>query len=122
LILKFCIFLKTKLKIYLFKLPKRRDNFRRLPLLGAKKVKSGRFKLTHRRDIVLQKGDTKKALAAFDSIPAAYKDDPGLNYLHASLLLSAGDLALAREKTDPVRQSAQALASSESEICTPGQH
>ncbi len=55
--LNFCIFLKTKLKIYLFKLPKRRDNFRRLPLLGAKKVKSGRFKLTHRRDFAPQKGD-----------------------------------------------------------------
>ena len=53
---------------------------------------------------LLQKGDTKKALAAFDSIPAEYKDDPGLNYLHASLLLSAGDLALAREKTDRLLQ------------------
>ena len=59
---------------------------------------------TEKLQSLLQKGDTKKALAAFDSIPAAYKDDPGLNYLHASLLLSAGDLALAREKTDLLLQ------------------
>ena len=72
-----------------------------------KPAKSSSFSpesFTEKLQSLLQKGDTKKALAAFDSIPAAYKDDPGLNYLHASLLLSAGDLALAREKIDRLLQ------------------
>ena len=55
--LNFCIFLKTKLKIYLFKLLKGAIISGACRFFGAKKVKSGRFKLTHRRDFAPQKGD-----------------------------------------------------------------
>ena len=55
--LNFCIFLKTKLKIYLFKLPKGAIISDAYRFFGAKKAKCGRFKLTHRRDFAPQKGD-----------------------------------------------------------------
>ena len=56
--LNFYIFLKTKLKIYLFKLLKGAIISGACRFFGAKKVKSGSFQLTHRRDFVPQKGDT----------------------------------------------------------------
>ena len=55
--LNFCIFLKTKLKIYLFKLPKGAIISGACRFLAQRKAKCGRFKLTHRRDFVPQNGD-----------------------------------------------------------------
>lgn len=65
---------------------------------------------------LLQKGDMKQALNAFDSIPAEYKNDADLNYLHASLLLSSGDVQKAAEKAavlvkqNPAREDIQLLS------------
>lgn len=55
--LNFCIFLKTKLKIYLSKLLKGAIISDAYRFLAQRKAKCGRFKLTRRRDFVLQKGD-----------------------------------------------------------------
>ena len=56
--LNFCIFLKTKLKIYLSKLLKSAIISDAYRFLAQRKAKCGRFKLTHRRNFAPQKGDT----------------------------------------------------------------
>ena len=55
--LNFCIFLKTKLKIYLSKLLKSAIISDAYRFFSTKKAKCGRFKLTRRHDFAPQKGD-----------------------------------------------------------------
>lgn len=63
----------------------------------AKRTPAQRF--TDNLQQVLQKGGIEKALASFKDMPDECKNDPDVNYLHASLLLSAGDIKQADEKT-----------------------
>ncbi|MCM1321679.1 MAG: tetratricopeptide repeat protein [Bacteroides sp.] len=45
----------------------------------------------------LSGGNISDTLALFADIPDEYKDDPGLNKIHASLLVSSGDLSAAAD-------------------------
>ena len=56
--LNFCIFLKTKLKIYLFKLLKGAIISGACRFFGGNKLKSGIFKLTHRGVLAPKMGYT----------------------------------------------------------------
>jgi len=53
---------------------------------------------------ILADGDVETALAVFEEVPEKYRDDRGLNYLHASLLLSAGKVQTAAEKIEVLKK------------------
>ncbi|MFI3257153.1 MAG: tetratricopeptide repeat protein [Spirochaetales bacterium] len=61
---------------------------------------------------ILQTGSLHDALNSFDTIPEEYADDEGLNYLHASLLLSVGEL----DKAGEIAQTLQEQGSQSTDI------